>query len=633
MDVIKMAVAGLTTHFVVLLVVVSAGVGVRANPAENPMDTALPQAELSINSATDALKPPNTANPQATLHSFIESMNSAYRILMAAHRENLETPGLFTSAEVLKMTHQAEEFFERGYDCLNLSGVRPVLRKAVGYESAIMLKEVFDRIELPSFEMENYLSSEKGQDGGASISRWVIPNTEIVIELVEEGELHDKFLFSPETVSQVREFYEEVKDYPYKDSEKISPNFYTFYTSTPGLLMPPKWTRWLPEWSNTLYHGQTLWQWSALIILPLGLLLFVWRLVRWWYHKEGEGFSGKKTVGWLLMLLIIILLVSLLDYILDEHINITGTVLVILKSTLQPIFILVLSTLIFWEFLKHRVQEKIDENEEEQHVVEGEGGRGGSRIDTLLLLLKKTILIVLFTIALILLLSSMGINIGPLLAGAGVVGLAIGFGAQTLVKDIISGIFFLIDDAFRVGDYIESAGIRGTVEHISLRSLRLRHHRGMVHTIPFGDMGSVTNFSRDYIITKLDVRVRYDADIHKIKKIIKKINLEVRENEELSQGLLDDIKSQGVREMDDSAMIIRVKFMTIPGEQFVLRREIYKMIQEEFRANDIDFAHRNVTVYLPPEEKENPLENKIIEAGATAAVATDQAESKNVSPK
>lgn len=85
--------------------------------------------------------------------------------------------------------------------------------------------------------------------------------------------------------------------------------------------------------------------------------------------------------------------------------------------------------------------------------------------------------------------------------------------------------------------------------------------------------------------------------------------------------------------MDDSAMIIRVKFMTIPGEQFVLRREIYKMIQEEFRANDIDFAHRNVTVYLPPEEKGNPLENKIIEAGATAAVATDQAESKNVSPK
>jgi small-conductance mechanosensitive channel len=128
-------------------------------------------------------------------------------------------------------------------------------------------------------------------------------------------------------------------------------------------------------------------------------------------------------------------------------------------------------------------------------------------------------LFVIFTIVFLLLLSSIGINIGPLLAGAGVIGQAIGFGAQTLVRDIFSGVFFLIDDAFRVGDYIETAGKKDMVEHISLRSLRLHHPRGMVHTIPFGDMVTVTNFSRDYIITKLDIRVRYDADIKKIKKI------------------------------------------------------------------------------------------------------------------
>jgi small-conductance mechanosensitive channel len=187
------------------------------------------------------------------------------------------------------------------------------------------------------------------------------------------------------------------------------------------------------------------------------------------------------------------------------------------------------------------------------------------------------------------------------------------------------------------------------VEYISLRSLRLRHPRGMVYTIPFGDMGSVQNFSRDYIITKLDVRVRYDADIEKIRKIIKKISKELQKDEETGQLLLSKIKSQGVREMDDSAMILRVKFKTKPGDQFVLRREVYRRIQEQFRAQGIEFAHRNVTVYLPPEvtgaangEEEGEAENlgpvsavdkKIIEAGAAAAVAASQAEEAKKTPK
>jgi small-conductance mechanosensitive channel len=215
------------------------------------------------------------------------------------------------------------------------------------------------------------------------------------------------------------------------------------------------------------------------------------------------------------------------------------------------------------------------------------------------------------------------------------------------VRDILSGVFYLMDDAFRVGDYIETAGNKGMVEYISLRSLRLRHPRGMVYTIPFGDMGSVQNFSRDYIITKLDVRVRYDADVDKIRKIVKKISKELEKDGETGRLLLSKIKSQGVREMDDSAMILRVKFKTKPGDQFVVRREVYRRIQERFRAQGIEFAHRNVTVYLPPEatggaDKEDPgadtvsgstLERKVLEAGAAAAIAASQAEEALKTPK
>ena len=247
----------------------------------------------------------------------------------------------------------------------------------------------------------------------------------------------------------------------------------------------------------------------------------------------------------------------------------------------------------------------------------------------------------MFTVVVLLLLASMGINIGPLLAGAGVIGLAIGFGAQTLVKDIIAGIFFLIDDAFRVGDYIETSGLKGTVEHISIRSLQLRSPRGPVHTIPFGSMGTVTNNSRDYIISKLEFRVRYDTDVDKVRKIIKKIYKKIRKHEEMGPVLLGKIKSQGVRELDDSAMVMRVKFKTIPGEQFVIRREVFRMMQEAFRKNGIEFAHRNVTVYLPPGDDQAPAESggagkdkaevdrKKIEAGAAAAaIAQDEADAK-----
>jgi len=294
------------------------------------------------------------------------------------------------------------------------------------------------------------------------------------------------------------------------------------------------------------------------------------------------------------------------------------------RSALSIVLILLLS-FITWQLIKARIDQKLKEEMPDDEEEAEEGGAGGSRMGTLLVLLRKFVLAVMFVIVSLIVLSSLGVNIGPLIAGAGVLGLAIGFGAQTLVKDIISGVFFLMDDAFRVGDFIETGGTKGSVEHISLRSLRLRNPRGPVHTIPFGSMGTVTNMSRDYIITKLDFRVRYDTDVDKVRKIIKKINMEIEKDPEMGPNLLDKIKSQGVKELDDSAMIMRLKFKTIPGEQFVIRREVFRMIQESFRENGIEFAHRNVTVYLPPGEEADEHDKKVIEAGAAAAAAAEQA--------
>jgi small-conductance mechanosensitive channel len=302
------------------------------------------------------------------------------------------------------------------------------------------------------------------------------------------------------------------------------------------------------------------------------------------------------------------------------------------RSALSIVLIVLLS-FITWQLIKARIDQKLKEEMPDDDEHAEEGGAGGSRIGTLLVLLRKFLLAVIFVLVGLIILASLGVNIGPLIAGAGVIGLAIGFGAQTLVKDIIAGVFFLIDDAFRVGDYIEAGGTKGSVEHISLRSLRLRNAKGPVHTIPFGSMGTVTNMSRDYIITKLDFRVRYDTNVDKVRKIIKKINKEIANDPDMGPSLLDKVKSQGVRELDDSAMVMRLKFKTIPGEQFVIRREVFRMVQESFRENGIEFAHRNVTVYMPPGEEAGELDKKAVQAGAAAATAAAQAEEAQEKPK
>jgi small-conductance mechanosensitive channel len=197
-------------------------------------------------------------------------------------------------------------------------------------------------------------------------------------------------------------------------------------------------------------------------------------------------------------------------------------------------------------------------------------------------------------------LAALGVNIGPLLAGAGVVGLAVGFGAQTLVRDIISGAFYLMDDAFRLGEYIDVGDAKGTVERIGIRSMQLRHHRGAVNIVPYGSIRRMINQSRDWVVEKLEFRLTYDTDMAKVKKIIKRIGQELAADPDMGPHIIQPLKSQGVLAMEDSALLVKAKFTAKPGEQFVIRREAYQRIKQAFDEAGIHFAHRQVTVFVPP---------------------------------
>jgi small-conductance mechanosensitive channel len=226
----------------------------------------------------------------------------------------------------------------------------------------------------------------------------------------------------------------------------------------------------------------------------------------------------------------------------------------------------------------------------------GASGDTSTRLRTLLPIVRGTLAVVLIVMTVLMALSVLGVQVGPLLASAGVIGIAVGFGAQTLVRDLFSKFFYLLDDAFRVGEYIQSGNYKGTVEHLGARSIRLRHHRGPVYTIPYGQLGAVQNMSRDWVIDKLTIRLAYDADLDKAKKLIKQIGKDLAKVEEFAPQILEPLKMQGVEEFGDYAVTIRMKMMTKPGQQFTIRRRAYAMIKQAFEANGIRFAQPTVQV-------------------------------------
>ncbi|WP_341486831.1 mechanosensitive ion channel family protein [Pararhizobium sp. A13] len=227
---------------------------------------------------------------------------------------------------------------------------------------------------------------------------------------------------------------------------------------------------------------------------------------------------------------------------------------------------------------------------------DGSDARRRQRLNTLLPILRNVLFMVIGAVGFLMILDAVGVQIGPLLAGAGVVGIAVGFGAQTLVKDIISGVFYLFDDAFRIGEYIQSAKYKGTVEGFSLRSIRLRHHRGPVTIVPFGELGAVQNLSRDWVIDIIALTLDYDSDLEVVRKTIKRIGAELLEDPELGPSIIEPLKMQGIEQMADYGVQIRLKFMTKPGEQFGVRRKALAMLKKTFAEKGIQFATPTVHV-------------------------------------
>ena len=222
--------------------------------------------------------------------------------------------------------------------------------------------------------------------------------------------------------------------------------------------------------------------------------------------------------------------------------------------------------------------------------------RPRSRLSTIIPFLTGSLLVVVVAIAILLGLSDLGFNTAPILAGAGIFGLAISFGSQALVRDIVSGIFYMIDDAFRVGEYIETGRLKGTVEKIMLRSLRVRHQNGQFHTIPYGQLGAVTNYSRDWSTIKFNLSLARESDLEKVRKTAKKLGQAMLIDPEFGPEFILPLKFQGVAGIQENAILCRFKFTVRPLRPTQVQREALKKLHMALVENGIEFATHTVKV-------------------------------------
>lgn len=224
------------------------------------------------------------------------------------------------------------------------------------------------------------------------------------------------------------------------------------------------------------------------------------------------------------------------------------------------------------------------------------------RMNTLSSLMQSAVGVGILTLAITLVLGELGINLGPVIAAAGVVGLAIGFGAQSLVKDVLNGFFFLLEGHVRVGDVIEAAGKTGLAEQITLRTLVLRDFEGKVHVIPHGEITTVTNLTKDYSRALINVGVAYREDHDYVMQVLQEEGEKLRDDPTFNRVILDGPEVFGIDAFNDSDLLFKVRFMTKPLEQWNVARAYRRMIKRRFDQEGIEIPFPHTTLYFGVEK-------------------------------
>lgn len=260
-----------------------------------------------------------------------------------------------------------------------------------------------------------------------------------------------------------------------------------------------------------------------------------------------------------------------------------------LKSGITIIFVLS-GAYIVWELVNHILH---------RHLASLKlGGAWDRRLKTLLPLVRSALLVILSVITLLIVLSELGINIAPLLAGAGIVGLAIGFGAQTLVKDLLTGFFVLLENTINIGDWVLLGGHDGQVEGLTIRHVTVRDIYGNLHTVPWSSVVTITNQTREFGFAVVEVGFAYRENIDQVIEVVKEVAEEMRRDPTVNTDILSELQILGLIELGDSAVVVRTRFKTAPFSRWRLERDFRRRIKNRFDELGIEIPFPHQTVYF-----------------------------------
>ena len=292
----------------------------------------------------------------------------------------------------------------------------------------------------------------------------------------------------------------------------------------------------------------------------------------------------------------------------------TGTAVI---ATLASILAIALIATIVLEVATTLVDRYLTQVDEAGELVER-----SQRARTLLPLARNALRVVVGIIAALMILSEIGIDIAPVLAGVGVAGLAIGFGAQTLVKDIITGLFILLEDSVAVGDVVTAGGHTGTVEAITVRTIRMRDLSGQVHTVPYSSVDTISNMTKEFSYYLIDMGVAYREDYDEVVDVMREVGAELQQDPEYGPNMLEPLEIMGLNSFGDSAVIVRARLKTKPLEQWATGREYNRRLKAAFDERGIEIPFPHTQIYFGEDKQGRaPAARVIVEEAGTDASA------------
>jgi MscS family membrane protein len=454
------------------------------------------------------LEPPDTSSPRATLQSFVENMKAASEAFISLMTIYRQEPGLYFSAQAKVHHARYRTFLNRAVRCLDLTEVSPTLILRVSLESVLLLKEILDRVDLPdpaSVPDAQAMSS-------ASLDRWRVPHTEILIAKATKGERASEFLFSPATIQRLPEFYAKVQSRPYRPGSWEG--VYAFFT-TIGVpeYIPWKLTDRLPPWAKASVWEQALWRW---IVFGLACLVLLGALtaVRGGINRVGAVNPIRREARRLVLPVSVSVAVWLLGFVSDA-INITGQARAVIATFLGAILV----TALAWSVLL--IGELIAE------IIVASPQFTTRRLDEAIVRLTSRILSLAFAIVVgVFGAQLLGLPVVPLLAGLGVGGLALALAAQPTLENLIAALTLHADRPVRVGDFCRFGDTLGIVEGIGMRSTRIRTLDHTLLSVPNAEIskGPVDNYSaRGKIWYHPRIRLRYETTPDQVRHLLVEI--------------------------------------------------------------------------------------------------------------